>query len=80
MLGVACLTIRPNTEPPITITDGTNQLVSPESLPVALAGVLRDPTAARSPALWDGHAGERIADVITAWSSGCVSAQRHRAQ
>jgi UDP-N-acetylglucosamine 2-epimerase (non-hydrolysing) len=69
VLGVACLTIRPNTERPITITAGTNQLVSPESLPDALAGVLRSPPPARSPALWDGHAGERIADVITHWST-----------
>jgi len=61
------LTIRPNTECPITIPDGTNRLVTPESLPAALAEVLRNPPAARSPALWDGHAGERIADVITHW-------------
>jgi UDP-N-acetylglucosamine 2-epimerase (non-hydrolysing) len=67
VLGVACLTIRPNTERPITITEGTNRLVTPESLPGALAEVLRDPPAARSPALWDGHAGERIAEVITHW-------------
>ena len=80
MLGVACLTIRPNTERPIKITEGTNQLVTPESLPSTLAGVLRDPPAARSPALWDGHAGERIADVITSRSSGSVSARRHRAE
>jgi UDP-N-acetylglucosamine 2-epimerase (non-hydrolysing) len=67
VLGVPCLTIRPNTERPITITDGTNRLVTPQSLPGALAGVLLSPPPARSPALWDGHAGERIADVITAW-------------
>ncbi len=68
VLGVPCLTIRPNTERPITITEGTNQLVTPVSLPGALAEVLRSPPPARSPALWDGHAGERIADVITGWT------------
>jgi len=73
VLGIACLTIRPNTERPITITDGTNRLVAPESLSCALADVLRSPPPARSPALWDGRAGERIADAIT-------SAQSHRAQ
>lgn len=67
VLGVPCLTIRPNTERPITISEGTNRLVTPASLPAALASVLLDPPPARSPALWDGHAGERIADVITHW-------------
>jgi UDP-N-acetylglucosamine 2-epimerase (non-hydrolysing) len=69
VLGVACLTIRPNTERPITITDGTNRLVTPASLPGALAEVLRSPPPARSPALWDGHASERIAEVITGWDA-----------
>lgn len=67
VLGVPCLTIRPNTERPITIFEGTNQLVTAESLPAQLAMVLQDPPAPRSPALWDGKAGARIADVITAW-------------
>jgi UDP-N-acetylglucosamine 2-epimerase (non-hydrolysing) len=67
VLGVPCLTIRPNTERPITITEGTNRLATPSSLPVALAEVLRFPPPARSPALWDGHAGERIAEVIADW-------------
>lgn len=69
VLGVACLTIRPNTERPITITEGTNRLVTPASLPRALAEALREPPTGHAPALWDGHASERIAEAITAWSS-----------
>ncbi|SCE70858.1 non-hydrolyzing UDP-N-acetylglucosamine 2-epimerase [Micromonospora mirobrigensis] len=66
MLGVPCLTLRPNTERPVTITHGTNRLVTREALPQVVADVL---AAGRSetwptPPLWDGHAGERIAAVI----------------
>jgi UDP-N-acetylglucosamine 2-epimerase (non-hydrolysing) len=69
ILDVPCLTMRPNTERPITITHGTNQLVAPdEVVPAArkiLAGPLR-PGGPRPP-LWDGHAGDRIADEIVDW-------------
>jgi UDP-N-acetylglucosamine 2-epimerase (non-hydrolysing) len=68
ILGVPCLTMRPNTERPITIEQGTNVLVSPHELLGAvrhrLAAAKAEPMAA--PALWDGHAGERIAAVIEA--------------
>jgi UDP-N-acetylglucosamine 2-epimerase (non-hydrolysing) len=67
-LGVPCLTMRDSTERPITITEGTNVLVGrdPERI-VAVAGrVLADPPAKRAPALWDGHAGARIAEVLLA--------------
>lgn len=71
ILGVPCLTVRPNTERPITISHGTNQLVEPEGVDAALAVILggarRVPAA--PPSLWDGHAGERIAQVIRAWLS-----------
>jgi UDP-N-acetylglucosamine 2-epimerase (non-hydrolysing) len=68
ILGVPCLSIRPRTERPATITHGTNRLVTLESL----AGeVARDLAAGRpvtwpTPPLWDGHAGDRIARIIAA--------------
>jgi len=66
VLRVPCLTLRPNTERPITISHGTNRLVVPEELgtmvDVALAGGITAPP--EGPPLWDGHAGERIAAIL----------------
>ncbi|GAA1171640.1 UDP-N-acetylglucosamine 2-epimerase (non-hydrolyzing) [Ornithinimicrobium humiphilum] len=68
VMGVPCLTLRPNTERPVTITHGTNQLVTRESLPGAVAEVLAagpaEPGTTPVPPLWDGEAGPRIARVI----------------
>ncbi|GAA3569206.1 UDP-N-acetylglucosamine 2-epimerase (non-hydrolyzing) [Nonomuraea rosea] len=73
MLGVPCLTVRPNTERPITITHGTNRLVTPALLPAAAEKALADGAATPAgelPVLWDGQAGPRIATVISAWLKG----------
>ena len=66
-LGVPCLTIRENTERPITIEHGTNTLVGVE--PEAILKAFRDTLetggkAGRIPELWDGHAGDRIAQIL----------------
>jgi UDP-N-acetylglucosamine 2-epimerase (non-hydrolysing) len=59
-LGIPCLTIRPNTERPVTITEGTNRLVPNPADIVAELRQLRPPTVTPRPEGWDGHAGERV--------------------
>ncbi|HST64570.1 MAG TPA: UDP-N-acetylglucosamine 2-epimerase (non-hydrolyzing) [Mycobacteriales bacterium] len=77
VLGVPCLTLRDNTERPITVTEGTNRLVGrdPARIAAAALDVLAAPPAPRRPALWDGQAGTRIAEVIV---SGGTAADRLR--
>jgi UDP-N-acetylglucosamine 2-epimerase (non-hydrolysing) len=67
-LGVPCLTLRENTERPVTITQGTNQLIGTDmdllqhELRQVLAGRGK---SGRRPPLWEGRASERIADLLT---------------
>ena len=69
-LGVPCLTVRENTERPITIEQGTNTLVGTDralilqSLDAILAGHGKQ---GRIPELWDGRAAERIAADLAQW-------------
>jgi UDP-N-acetylglucosamine 2-epimerase (non-hydrolysing) len=67
-LGVPCLTLRENTERPVTVTEGTNTVVGrdPRRIVAEARRVLRDGVPPRRPALWDGRAGARIADVLLA--------------
>lgn len=63
-LGVPCLTVRPNTERPVTVTEGTSTLVGSDAgrLRGALAETLNGAALGGScPELWDGRAAERIA-------------------
>ena len=66
-LGVPCLTLRENTERPITVEVGTNQLVGTD--PARVIPAAREVLAGRGkkgriPELWDGHAAERVAGVL----------------
>jgi UDP-N-acetylglucosamine 2-epimerase (non-hydrolysing) len=66
ILGVPCVTLRENTERPVTITHGTNQLVGTDPIKIgeAWARVKQAASTPAGPPLWDGQAAERIADVL----------------
>jgi UDP-N-acetylglucosamine 2-epimerase (non-hydrolysing) len=71
-LGVPCLTLRENTERPVTVSVGTNILVGRDEnkLRHEISKILNgEAKRGAIPPLWDGNAGERIADVITANAS-----------
>lgn len=70
-LGVPCITLRENTERPITAQEGTNTVVGidPEKINSAVNEVLvTGGKVGRIPEFWDGRAAERIADVICNWA------------
>lgn len=67
VLGVPCLTLRENTERPITVTLGTNTIVGTRSAKIVAAAFAALDKAAPAPAnipLWDGHAAERIVNAL----------------
>ena len=66
-LGIPCLTMRENTERPITVSMGTNVLVGndPKKLRAEFSRVLRDKSKTGSlPPLWDGRTGDRNAEIL----------------
>jgi UDP-N-acetylglucosamine 2-epimerase (non-hydrolysing) len=67
VLGVPCLTLRENTERPITVDQGTNILagVSSEGIKLSISEVLEgERSSSKIPELWDGKAAQRIVDII----------------
>lgn len=69
-LGVPCITLRNNTERPITVDEGTNTIAGLDSakiLPIFEEIMLTGGKAGRIPELWDGHASTRIAAEILSW-------------
>ena len=68
VLGVPCLTLRHNTERPVTVEIGTNRVVGtdPETIVAAAVDALSRSWSPAEIPLWDGKAGERIADVLVA--------------
>jgi UDP-N-acetylglucosamine 2-epimerase (non-hydrolysing) len=69
ILGVPCMTLRENTERPVTITEGTNRLVHITADNILMHyRQIRDGglcSSRRTPELWDGRAAERIAGIIS---------------
>jgi UDP-N-acetylglucosamine 2-epimerase (non-hydrolysing) len=82
-LGISCLTVRDNTERPVTVTEGTNRLVGEntasllEGVEEALAGRGKKGTR---PGLWDGRAAGRIVDVVMEWAAAGASESRSGAR
>jgi UDP-N-acetylglucosamine 2-epimerase (non-hydrolysing) len=79
VLGVPCLTLRQNTERPVTLSQGTNVLVGtdPATIRAEVRKILDgDTRRGRVPERWDGHAAGRIADVLESALSARAGARR----
>ena len=63
-LGIPCLTLRDNTERPITVSAGTNRLIKPEELEAAVAEARGGSFEPCRIPLWDGHTAERVAGSL----------------
>jgi UDP-N-acetylglucosamine 2-epimerase (non-hydrolysing) len=72
-LGVPCITLRENTERPITVEQGTNTVVGTDTdkiLACYRRVISQGGKAGRVPELWDGNAAERIVKIINEWVAG----------
>ena len=75
ILGIPCLTLRENTERPITVTQGTNRLTGSQTDAIVSAyrEVRAHPPKGRVPDLWDGRTAQRIAAVLTGHTQGSIA-------
>jgi len=77
-LGIPCLTLRENTERPITISEGTNRLVTADDLAQRLSDALgRAHTSLRRPQLWDGRTAARCVADLRARRTASLTPEIH---
>jgi UDP-N-acetylglucosamine 2-epimerase (non-hydrolysing) len=70
MLGIPCLTLRDSTERPVTVTHGTNRIIGSDPariLDESLKTLRHPPRPNGAPPYWDGHAAERIIEILDAY-------------
>ena len=65
VLGIPCLTLRENTERPITVWEGTNKLVGVDDIAYGISEILKENgKKGKIPELWDGKAAERMMSIV----------------